>query len=354
MKKLLKRVIPTNIKNKIKASKFINDYKVYRLNCKKLNQNKYILFGTPKHGNIGDHAITISIYKFFRDMGKNIFEVSSFDRYYVLDYIKNNIDNEDTILINGGGFMGSQWIEEEEMIRDVVSSFPNNRIVIFPQTVYYKNDEEGKNEFFKSLRIYNNHKNLVICTREKKSYDFVLQNIKCKKVILIPDIVLYINQFEFNEKREDALFCLRDDPEKSVKTTDIEKVESVIKENDLKIFYTDTVVEYSINMSDRYKIFESKLREFSKYKIIVTDRLHGMIFAYLTNTPCIVFGNYNYKVKGVYEWIKESNFIKFIDTYENIENNIKELLNCNSNLDFAKQFCREDMFKELIDLFKEK
>lgn len=353
MLKILKKIVPQNLKNKLKIKKFINEFNKYEVICKKNRQNKYILFGTPKHGNIGDHAITIAIYEFFKDLGKEIFEVSSFDRYYLLEYIKNSINTKDVILVNGGGFMGSQWIEEEKMIRDVVSSFPNNKIVIFPQTVYYKDDEEGKNEFATSLKIYSNHKDLTICTREKKSYDFVNKNMKGVKVVFVPDIVLYLNQFRFNEKRENALLCLRNDPEKSVKNADVEKVENILKDNKLEVFYTDTVINNLILKNDRYNIFENKLREFSKYKIVVTDRLHGMIFAALTNTPCIVFGNYNYKVKGVYEWIKDVPFIKFVENSVNIEEIVEKLINYDTNLNCKDLINKEDSFKELIDLFKE-
>lgn len=33
--------------------------------------------------------------------------------------------------------------------------------------------------------------------------------------------------------------------------------------------------------------------QFRSLQLIVTDRLHGMIFAAITSTPCIVFGNFN-------------------------------------------------------------
>ena len=52
-----------------------------------------------------------------------------------------------------------------------------------------------------------------------------------------------------------------------------------------------------------------------------------MIFATITNTPCIVFSNYNYKVEGVYQWIKnvDKNII-FEKDLNNIQNDIKQLL----------------------------
>jgi len=46
------------------------------------------------------------------------------------------------------------------------------------------------------------------------------------------------------------------------------------------------------------------LNDFSSSKLVVTDRLHGMVFAALAGTPCVVMGNCNYKVKGIYNWIE--------------------------------------------------
>ena len=47
-----------------------------------------------------------------------------------------------------------------------------------------------------------------------------------------------------------------------------------------------------------------------------TDRLHGMIFAFITGTPAIVFSNNNHKIEGAYEWIKDCGYIYFIKNGE--------------------------------------
>ena len=312
------------------------------------------MFGTPKHGNIGDHAITLAIYKFFQDMDKIIFEVSSFDRHYFLDYIKNNISKDDVIMINGGGFMGSQWIEEEKMIRDVVTSFPNNKVVIFPQTIYYKNDADGINQLEKSLKIYNEHKNLIVCTRELKSYEFACKNLINAENICMPDMVLYFDNIELkSNKRKDALLCMRNDSEKNVSDDLIPVLKEIFNRKKMEIHYTDTVINRSIKKNERKKIFNNKLLEFSNYEIIITDRLHGMIFAALTHTPCIALGNYNHKVKGVYEWIKNVKYVKFIENIEdyNLENEIEKLLSLNT-CDHEKRLCEKKYFEKLMSLFR--
>ena len=54
-----------------------------------------------------------------------------------------------------------------------------------------------------------------------------------------------------------------------------------------------------------------------------------MIFAFITETPCIVFGNYNYKVKGVFEkWIRNNcNYIFFVNNMVEYSNSLNAIVN---------------------------
>ena len=63
------------------------------------------------------------------------------------------------------------------------------------------------------------------------------------------------------------------------------------------------------------------LKKFAKAKIVVTDRLHGMIFTIITNTPCIAINNLSGKVKGVYDTLSdiEKNKIIFIEDKADVE-----------------------------------
>lgn len=57
----------------------------------------------------------------------------------------------------------------------------------------------------------------------------------------------------------------------------------------------------------------NKFKDFQKSKLVITDRLHGMVFCAISGTPCIAFSNYNHKVKGTYDWIKDLDYIKYVD-----------------------------------------
>ena len=279
------------------------------------------LLGTPKHGNLGDQAILYSELKFFEDLGKKnvIYVESSFVKNEI--YFLKKIIKDKKIYIHGGGFMGTIWPDEEIMLRSVLKTFKKNEIIIFPQTVFF--DTTG--DFFEeSKRIYLLNKNVIFMVREKYSYDFMKKNIKNCTCILVPDIVLYNKYAEYNTERKKCLFCIRNDKEKV--HYNFKKIEDILENKKVVFSYTDTVIKKNIYQFNRRNELYKKFKQFSSSKLIITDRLHGMVFAYITKTPCLVFENNSYKVKGLYKWLEKSNFIKIYNE-NSIENDIDYLLN---------------------------
>ena len=82
----------------------------------KSNKNKKIfLFGTPMHGNLGDHAIAIQEQYFFEDFFPDYeyFEILMPMYHTKKIIIKNAVTPEDLVVISGGGWMGNLWIHNE-------------------------------------------------------------------------------------------------------------------------------------------------------------------------------------------------------------------------------------------------
>ena len=69
----------------------------------------------------------------------------------------------------------------------------------------------------------------------------------------------------------------------------------------------------------------NKYIKFRECELVITDRIHGMIFAAITGTPCIAMSNYNHKVKGTYKWIEPLEYIKFAENINDIPKLIDEL-----------------------------
>lgn len=297
-------------------------------NIKKSAKPNIILIGTPQHGNLGDQAITFAERKFLKDNfgNKNIVEIQFSEVDYIIEKLKRIVKDNDIIMLHGGGNLGIEYLVEEELRRKVIKNFTNNQIILFPQTIYFGDSEMGKKEFEKTKTIYSHHNNLTLIAREKLSFEIMKKSFINNEVILTPDIVLYLNQSQNKQKESDSvLLCFRNDVESildgNIKSDIISRLSPMHK-----VVITDTVVDYSINKKDREKELEYIWSSFRKSKLVITDRLHGMVFAAITSTPCIVFSNYNHKVKYTYNWIKHLPYIKFVENKEDVFVYINELL----------------------------
>lgn len=347
---MLKRILPKSIKDSIKRLLWKIEYKRYEKQQEKKGQVPYILFGIPIHGNIGDQAIAIAENKFLEDIGlKNVLEIISPDIENALKALKKIVNKRAIILIHGGGFLGNQWSIEQERTEKVIESFLDNKIIIFPQTIYFTGNKEGKIAEEKARKVFSKHHSLVICAREDKSYLMMKEIFPNVKVIFIPDIVLYLGEFEKHFEKDGILLCLRKDPEAKLKAGDRKMIYDIVSKYERNIAWTDTVIDQVININEREECFYKKLEEFAKSKLIITDRLHGMIFAAMTKTPCIVMGNYNHKVKGVYEWIKNLKYITYIDSIDEVEEKVKELYDLKVD---KYDKIDENLFNELIEELK--
>ncbi len=58
-----------------------------------------------------------------------------------------------------------------------------------------------------------------------------------------------------------------------------------------------------------------KWNEFSSVQLVVTDRLHGMVFSAITGTPCIALDNISHKVYGAYQWLSYLPYLRFLQQH---------------------------------------
>ena len=308
--------------------------------------NYFVLIGTPTHGNIGDQAIALSEYQFLHDLDekKEILEIPS-ELVENIRFFKPYVGNR-IVLIHGGGFIGTLYLREEMMLRNVIEAFPKNKIIILPQTITFSDDELGAITLEESKRIYSKHRNLFICAREKASYHFAKEEFSKNNVLLIPDMVLQMKYKQEKVNKNGALLCLRSDKEKNLTDENIGFIENIVSKyfsNEYK--HTDTFETPHIGKRERKSAVYAKIEEFSNAKLVITDRLHGMVLAAFAETPCIALGNTNGKVKGIYEWISNNDYIKYVDNIDEIEEVVKNLLSIGSC-----EFQRENILKEYDQL----
>lgn len=290
-------------------------YPGWRLVIKKDQRRKILLFGTPTHGNLGDHAIALQEQYFFEDFFPEYkyCEILMPMYHTQKEKIKNIVTPEDLVVISGGGWMGNLWIHNEYVIREIVQTYPDNKIIILPQTVYYTTNELGEKEYRITNEIVKKHSNLHIFVREKKSYNFIKQKFELignSNVYLVPDMVLYGKNIITKEKYvgcENVInVCIRDDCESEQEN--IDDFYKKIKKN-YNIKKVSTVIKSPVILKKRISKLQKSWTSFKNAKITITDRLHAMLFSVLNGTPCIVLNNKTGKVFGVADWLDDTNMI---------------------------------------------
>lgn len=338
----IKKYIPIELKilvlNTIIHFKEINEKKKFiKVIKNKRDLKKAWILDAPHYGNLGDQAILMAESKFIKDNFSDyelvISYLNKYDKY--IDDLKKYIKSNDIIFLNGGGNFGDYYKNAEKIRRNIIEKFPNNKIVLFPQTIYFSENEEGEKELLKSISVYTKHKNLMLIAREKISYNIMLEKFKQNKIILTPDIVMYLQkQNEINERRG-ALFCCRNDLEGILSQESKDYLYDCLQNSFESVYVIDTIGR------NNFEAVESKLNEFRNSELVITDRIHGMVFAAITGTPCIALSNYNYKVIGTYEWIKHLDYIKFTDNVGEVPKLIEELKNIkttNYSNEFTKKY----------------
>jgi pyruvyl transferase EpsI len=290
-------------------------------------KKKIIVALAADYGNLGDVAITYAQTKFLQNYFPD-HEVIDFPisrTFTDMKALKKICTPEDIITIVGGGNTGDMYDDIEYCRQFIIKQFPYNKIISFPQTIDFSETYSGNKALQRAINVYSKHKNLILTAREKNSYTQYQKHFTKNQVLFLPDIVLSLNEQEPTYQRDGITLCLRSDGEKRLAKSQEDLLETILKER-YKVNYYDTHINKN-NLSIEERKFElNKIwTAFKKSKVVVTDRLHGMIFCAITKTPCIAIDNSNHKISGVYNvWLKDLRYIKMVEHF-NVDELQKEI-----------------------------
>ncbi|MSS10450.1 hypothetical protein FYJ38_17595 [Clostridium sp. WB02_MRS01] len=296
------------------------------------------ILGTPEHGNLGDHAIVYAMHQFVtRSLpGMDIVEISERQLEEQIDELRSVVLPKELILLVGGGNLGDLYLGPERARRIAIENFPDNRMILFPQSVYFQNLESIK----ETERLLASHSNLTLCARERFSFDQMKEYFPYNHILLMPDIVLSINLKASAKKRKGAMFLIRLDRESILSQEDLYELRAQISKRFETITFGDTIVRHSC--WDSEEELDKKLEQIREAELVITDRLHGAIFAAITGTSCVLLPNHYHKVQGIFEWLKRLPYLRFCRELSQFGTMVDELLtmsfpqlNCDS---YAREF----------------
>jgi len=280
-------------------------------------EKRIYIFLAADYGNLGDVAITYAQHRF---LGQNypeyqVIEIPISRTLNGIIQLKKVIQTQDIVTTVGGGNTGDMYYQIEHFRQLVIQNFPNNPIISFPQTIDFSTTEKGRKRLQKAIGIYKKHPQLTLIARELKSYDYYKRHFK-NKVLLLPDIVTTLDRSQPEFERNGAIICLRKDKERKLSEQQELELTNYVKERFNYYTYYDTHIGgQGLTMKNKITALFQIWDTFKKTELVITDRLHGMIFCHITNTPALVFLNNNHKIEQSYKWIAHNPRIKLIKNY---------------------------------------
>lgn len=270
----------------------------------------------PSFHSVGDHAQTLAIQKFLSDHFSD-YQTFRFYRTEIEQFFKEKVLPDDLIFIHSSGDFGDLYVNGPKFRKRVISAFPDNRIVQLPVSVHYKNAAS----FEVDKCFFSDRPNLLILCRSRKGAKLLADNFGCQ-VRFFPDFTFYLKYPHSSSKRKGILFILRNDNETVFKgaflklNKKMEKPFRVLKRIFRKDFhfvstklarsfdlhllkwriegcfdgatvYDPQVANVDLTDSNRESYVFEVMDFYSRFKTVVSDRFHGLVFARLTGAETI-------------------------------------------------------------------
>ena len=318
--------------------------------ARKENKKLYICLGSAVHGNLGDQALGLCRVEFLKYCGisnSDIIEYTTRDKMRYWLQICRETKESDIIVLRGGGYWGDLWIDGFEEILTYIKEFRNNKIIGFPQSVYFSDSKEGNALFQYSKLIVKEAPKLIIFARDIESYKLLKRCYPESLIEVVPDTVLsYRPKNLMKCNRKGVILCLRNDKEKN-QSIDVNKIViDNLKKEKIEYQFQDTSIDFSLqNLSDRREKLFELWNKMATAELVITDRLHGMIFATITGTPCIVFNNIDGKVGHQFKWIETLGYVFLVKSEEEFEHILHIALSISD-----VEYPLEDMLKKYTKL----
>lgn len=314
-----------------KGFHFISNTKYYiNLAFEGKKKKRIILLNTHVFTNVGDHTIVIAEYYFFKKFFPTyeLIEISALLCKNELDYIKKFVCDEDILIISGGGYLGSLWMEYgEDNVRSIIKCFPDNRIIVMPQTMFFEDSEDGRKKMIETQHIFGMHNKLSICMRDKVSYNLANKILpRTVNKYLIPDMVALMDRSYEIYSRKGCVFCFREDKECVVTAKEKNILKKYIEKKNVEIIDFSMYSEEMIDQGQRMDMVNEKIVTLQKSRLVITDRLHCMLLCAICGTPCIALDNLSKKISGTYEWICYLEYIKLRNENGDVFGDIDKLL----------------------------
>jgi pyruvyl transferase EpsO len=220
------------------------------------------------------------------------------------------LDDDVVIICQGGGNFGDLYPFFHESRERVIKLYPNNPIVILPQTVYFNSQDR----LGQSMKIFREHRNCHIFARDAHSLE-ILQRAGIHRSSTMPDMAQYL----WRSLHPDQLNCYEEQPMRFVRRDKEFKPSAILRgerrreqtydwpiivsrKNSRQARMVIAAIQKQCEFGLSYQKYwqwhpmqERAIRDgvrfFSNFRKIYTNRLHAMILGLLLEREVCAFDN---------------------------------------------------------------
>ncbi len=291
-------------------------------------KESYALLDFPDHDNCGDSLIWCGERAYFKKKGLSAVYTSGHEVLFT-DELRRNSAKDAVILLTGGGSFGDLWPSFQGFREEIITRFPDRKIIQLPQTIYFKNMENLK----KCKEIINSHPNFTLLVRDQQSLNLARNEFKVKS-LLCPDMAFELGPITRPiMPTKKIVWLARIDIESAGKIPPVDEDVIDWKMNEPKVlrkfdwFIRDQITNRPralrnfwplLSWTDDLLAREQSKRAcqlLSRAQVIVTDRLHGHILSLLMGIPHVCYDNAYGKIRRFYEtWTQDSPITRWADS----------------------------------------
>ena len=306
---------------------------IYCKTISPLITGNYVLLDAPYHSNIGDVLIWEGERNFL-----STFPYKNLGTHSFISWYRKPLRHDVIILLQGGGSFGDLYRCFQDFRLGVISDYPDNKIIMLPQSVWYKDESLIE----KDAAIMAKHKNLTLCARDRWSYDFMQRHFPANKILLVPDSAFCISDtlLDYDRHREvpgRKLYFERGDSElgnilPAGMAIDMEVHEWPTYEQPYNVFnrfwwidrvqgglwrfgalkpIVSPVLDYYADRHIRRWSVKLGCEFLSPYEYITTTRLHVLILSVLLHKPVDFIDNTTGKLSAYVDtWLSDLDEVK--------------------------------------------
>jgi len=261
---------------------------------------------TPRYRNYGDQLIAFSEHLLLEEAKVNVMEVSYEDCQDLGCSFAELLADGESVFFTGGGYLGDLWLGLESTAEKLLKTLgERNSALFFPVSVYYEGDCSGRFE----AAVSASKAPIVVCAREAVTCERLTASLSCIEPVLPPDVGLFVRRSDLMDHAptrvlRSALVCIRHDKESLQSVGFGIELTAALSALGMSISAVDTHDPIGETAPEhRREELSTLARRFGEASLVVTNRLHGMVFAMIMGTPVVVLDNVSGKVSGVAKWV---------------------------------------------------